>query len=98
MNTSEIPIHVGGAITIALIVSLGIFVYPSLLGRRYGPWIVALITLLLGGLFVAFQVGSSGSGSSLYSLVLAALWALGPVIAGVIVWRIQRNSGGGATK
>ena len=98
MTTSEIPAQVGGAITIALIVGLGIFVYPSLLGRRYGPWIVAMTTLLLGGLFVGFQLRSSGSGSSLYSLALAALWALGPVIAGVIVWRIQRNSGGGTTK
>jgi hypothetical protein len=98
MTSSEIPIQLGGAITIALIVALGIFVYPSLLARRYGPWIVAAMTLLLGGLFVGFQLGSSGSGSSLYSLVLAALWALGPVAAGVIVWRIQRNSGGGTTK
>ena len=98
MSTGEIPIHVGGAITIALIVGLGIFVYPLLLGRRYGPWIVAVITLLLGGLFVAFQFGSSGSASSLYPLFLAALWALGPVIAGVIVWRIQRSGGGGTTK
>jgi hypothetical protein len=98
MSASEIPAQAGGAITIALIVGLGIFVYPSLLGRRHGAWIVAVMTLLLGGLFVAFQFGSSGSGSSLYSLVLAALWALGPVVAGVIVWRIQRNSGGGTTK
>jgi cytidylate kinase len=50
--------------------------------------VVGLTTLLLGALFVGFQ----GSGSSTYSLVLAAGWALGPVIAGVIVFRIQRKS------
>ena len=81
--------EVAGAITISLIVVLGIFVYPWLLARSYGPWIVGLTTILLGALFVVFQ----GSGSSTYSLALAATWALGPVIAGVIVWRIQRKSG-----
>ena len=69
---SEIPVEVAGAITIALIVCLGIFVYPWLLAHRYGAWIVAVMTLLLAGLFVAFQLGASGSGSGLYSVALAA--------------------------
>ncbi|MGZ9076237.1 MAG: hypothetical protein ACXW13_10730, partial [Burkholderiaceae bacterium] len=85
---SEIPVQVGSAITIALIVGLGVFVYPWLLAQRYGAWIVGLTTILLGALFVGFQ----GGGSTAYSLVLAAGWALGPVIAGVIVFRIQRKS------
>ena len=89
---SEIPVQVEGAITIALIVGLGIFVYPWLLAHRYGAWIVAVMTLLLGGLFVAFQIGASSSSSGVYPVVLAAVWALGPVIAGVIVWRLQRKT------
>jgi len=55
---SESPIQVGGAITIALIVGLGIFVYPWLLAHRFGAWIVAAMTLLLAGLFVTFQIGA----------------------------------------
>ena len=81
--------ELAGAITIALIVVLGIFVYPWLLAQRYGRWIVGLMTLLLGALFVVFQ----GAGSSAGSIALAAAWAFGPVIAGVIVWRIQRKIG-----
>ena len=89
MGTNELSDQVAGAITIALIVGLGIFVYPWLLAQRYGPWIVGLMTILLGVLFVSFE----GSSSSAYSLAFAAAWALGPVIAGVIVYRIQRKSG-----
>jgi hypothetical protein len=95
---SESPIQLGGAITIALIVGLGIFVYPWLLAHRYGALLVAVMTLLLGALFVAFQIGASGSSAGLYPVVLAAIWALGPVIAGVIVWRLQRNSDQGSSK
>ena len=98
MNPSEIPVHVAGAITIALIVGLGIFVYPWLLARRHGLWVIAMMTLLLAAVFIAFELGSSASGSSLYSLALAAFWALGPVIAGVIVWRIQRSGAEGTSK
>jgi hypothetical protein len=89
MITNGLSVPVAGAITIALIVGLGIFVYPWLLAQRYGPWIVGLMTILLGALFIGFQ----GSGSSAYSLTFAAGWALGPVIAGVIVHRLQRKSG-----
>ena len=95
MTTNELPPQVAGAITIALFVGLGIFVYPWLLAQPLGRWVVGLMTFFLGALFVAFQVGISGSSSNLYSLVLAAAWALGPVVAGVIVWRIQRKSGQG---
>lgn len=96
MSTNELSPQVAGALTIALIVGLGIFIYPWLLAQRYGRWLVGLMTVLLGALFVAFQEGSSGTGSSLYSLMLAAAWALGPVVAGVFVWRIQRKSGQGS--
>ncbi len=96
MSSNQLSPQVAGAITIALFVGLGIFVYPWLLARPYGRWAVGLLTVLLGVLFVAFQLGTSGSGSSLYSLVLAAAWASGPVVAGVIVWRIQRKSAHGS--
>jgi hypothetical protein len=96
MSTHELSPQVAGAITIAMIVGLGIFVYPWLLAQAYGRWIVGLMTVLLGALFVAFQVGSAGSSSGPYSLVIAAAWALGPVVAGVVVWRIQRKSGQGS--
>ncbi|MBC8120154.1 MAG: hypothetical protein H7X75_11320 [Burkholderiaceae bacterium] len=82
-----IPTPVAGAITIALIVGLGIFIYPWLLTRRHGVWIVGANTLLLAVLFVAFQ----GSGSNVYSLALAAGAALGPVIAAIFVWRLGRK-------
>ena len=95
---SELPVQAGGAITIALIVALGIFVYPWMLALRYGAWMVAAMTLLLGALFVTFQVATSANGSNLYAVVLAAAWALGPVIAGVIVWRLQRKTNVGSPK
>ena len=88
MGTNELSGQVAGAITIALIVILGVFVYPWLIAQRYGPWVVGVMTILLGALFVIFQ----GSGSSTSSLALAAAWALGPVLAGIIVYRIQRKS------
>ena len=89
MSPNGLSVPVAGAITIALIVVLGIFVYPWLLAQRYGRWIVGSMTILLSALFVSFQ----GGGSSMYSLAFAASWAFGPVIAGVIVHRIQRKSG-----
>lgn len=94
MSTNEVSVPVAGAITIALIVGLGIFVYPWLLAQRYGWWIVGLMTLLLSALFVTFQ----GSGSGTSSLALAGAWALGPVIAGVIVHRIQQKDSQGQSK
>jgi hypothetical protein len=86
MNQFSIP--VASAITIVLIVGLGIFVYPWLLAQRYGLWVVGLMTLVLGLLFVVFQ----GSASSTSSRMVAGGLALAPVITGVIVRRIQRKS------
>lgn len=85
MNGISTP--VAGAITIALIVSLGVFIFPWLLAQRYGWWVVGVLTILLGAVFVVFQ----GSDSGALSRIMAAGWALGPVIAGIIVWRIQRK-------
>ena len=91
MRAIELSLQMTGAITIALIVVLGIFVYPWLLSQRYGPWVVALVTVLLAVVFALFQ----GAGSSAYSSILAAGWALGPVLAAVIVRRIERKTGQG---
>ena len=86
----DVPIAVGGAITIVLIVGLGIFVYPWLLAQRSGRWIVAGVTVLLVVLFHAFDAGSGLSGGA--ALAVAIGLALGPLAAGVIVWRLQRRS------
>jgi len=82
-----VPTGFAGALTIALIVGLGIFVYPWLLARG-GKWIVAGVTSLLAALFYAFDAGSGLSGAA--ALAVAAGLALAPLAAGVIVWRLQR--------
>ena len=71
MSTTGLSPQAAGAITIALIVGLGIFVYPWLLAQRYGAWIVGLTTILLGALFVGFQ----GSGSSAFRWLLQRVGA-----------------------
>lgn len=62
MNAISTP--AAGAISIALIVGLGIFVYPWLLAQRHGSWVVALMTLLRGALFLVVP-GSDSSNASL---------------------------------
>jgi len=78
-----------GAITIALIVGLGVFVYPWLLAQRGGKWVVALATVLLAVLFHVFDAGSGLTGAT--ALAVAAALALAPLAAGLIVWRLQRG-------
>jgi hypothetical protein len=85
-----IPTALSGPITIALIVVLGIFVYPWLLGRRHGRIVVSLATLLLAALFMAFE--ASDERASATAIVLAGLIGLAPVLAGVIVARLQRRA------
>jgi hypothetical protein len=84
----NVPVAAGGAITIVLLVGLGIFVYPWLLAQRGGKWIVALATALLAALFYVFDACSGLSGGA--AAAVAAGLALGPLAAGVIVWRLQR--------
>lgn len=86
----EVPIGIAGAITIVLIVGLGIFVYPRLLAKRGGKWIVALATALLAVLFHAFDSRSGLTGTT--AAAVAAALALAPLAAGLIVWRLQRRS------
>lgn len=79
-----LPAGAAGAITIALFVVLGILVYPALLRSVRGRWIVGATTVALAVLFAAFERAVSGEAS----LVLTTAWALAPLAAGVIVWRL----------
>ena len=78
-----------GAITVALIVVLGIFVFPALLRQTTGRWAVAIVTLALMALFFAFD---RGSGLSSYPMVSAIAIGLAPLLAGTIVYRLQRGT------
>ena len=83
---AAIPVSVSGAITIALIVVLGVFVFPALLRRTAGRWAVAVATLVLMALFFVFDSASGLSGSPLLSAIAIGL---APLLAGVIVYRLQ---------
>lgn len=85
-----IPTVLSGPITIALIVILGVFVYPWLLGHRYGRALVAVSTLLLAALFMAFEAGTEPETTT--RIVLAGLIGLAPAVAGIIVARLQRRA------
>jgi hypothetical protein len=82
-----IPVAISGAVTIALIVVLGIFVYPLLLRRPGGRVLVTLATTFLVGLFATFQAATEGASG--LSIAVAGLLALAPLIAGIIVARLQ---------
>ena len=85
---TAIPVAASGAITVALIVVLGIFVFPALLRRTMGRWAVAIVTLALMALFFVFD---RGSGLSSHPLVSAIAIGLAPLLAGTIVYRLQRG-------
>ncbi len=81
------PVWLAGTVTVVALVGLGIFVYPWLLTRRSGAVAVAAITAALAVLFYLFDRRDDPP----LSAALALLWAAGPVLAGVIVYRIQRR-------
>jgi hypothetical protein len=85
-----IPTTLSGPITIALIVLLGVFVYPWLLGRSNGRGLLAIATLLLAALFMAFEAGHEAATTT--RVVLAGLLGLAPAVAGIIVARLQRRA------
>lgn len=87
---ASIPVAASGAITVALIVVLGIFVFPALLRRPMGRWVVAIVTPALMALFFVFD---SGSGLSSYPLLSAIAIGLAPLLAGTIVYRLERGKG-----
>lgn len=85
----EFPNWFAGTATIVALVGLGIFVYPWLLGRKGGAGAVGAVTVLLAFLFYVFDRSSNVAIAT--SATLAALWALAPVAAGVVVYRLQRK-------
>lgn len=85
---NAIPVAASGAITVALIVVLGIFVYPALLRRRLGKGIVAIVTVALIVLFFVFD---RGSGLSTNPVASAIAIGLAPLLAGTIVYQLQRG-------
>lgn len=87
--TPAVPTALAGAVTVAVLVGLGIFVYPWLLARRYGAAVIALVTLALAALFFYFDLGRGTS--TPVSIALGVLWALAPLVAGLIVHRINRR-------
>jgi len=82
----EVPNWLAGTLTIAALIGGGVFLYPWLLGRRFGALAVAAGTVLLALLFRHFD----RDGGAL-STALALLWAAAPVAVGVIVHRLQRR-------
>lgn len=87
----SVPTAWAGAVTIGLLVVLGVFVYPWLLKRRLGGLALVAGTGVLTALFFWFDRGRGASGG--VSALLALLWAAAPAITGVIVHRIQRKTG-----
>jgi len=85
----DVPVAIAGAVTVALIVVLGIFVYPALLRRAVGRAAVAAMTALLVALFFLFDHGSGLSGAGQF--VVAIALGLAPLLAGAIVYRLQRG-------
>ncbi|MGZ8254886.1 MAG: hypothetical protein ACXWVT_08550 [Burkholderiaceae bacterium] len=82
----SVPVAASGAITVALIVVLGTFVYPALLRRPLGKGIVAIVTVALIVLFFLFD---RGSGLSTNPVVAAIAIGLAPLLVGTIVHRLQ---------
>jgi hypothetical protein len=83
---SPVPVAVAGAVTIALIVVLGVFIFPALLRRPPGRWVVAIVTLALIVLFFMFERDSGLTG---HPLVSGIVIGLAPLTAGLIVYRLQ---------
>jgi len=79
-----------GALSIALIVVLGIFVFPALLQRRGGWLACAVLTVALAALFTWFQAQSDEATPG--RLIAAALAGAAPLVTGLIVRRLQRAS------
>jgi hypothetical protein len=87
--TPAVPTALAGAVTVAVLVGLGIFVYPWLLTRRFGAAVIAVATIALALLFFYFDLGRGTS--TAMSIALGVLWALAPLVAGLIVRRINRG-------
>lgn len=80
---------VGGIVTLVLLVSLGIYAYPMLLKRRWGWPAIAVLTIALAALFFGFDRAGGTPSAWWLSALLALLWALAPLIAALIVRRVD---------
>ena len=87
-DMNSIPVAASGAVTVALIIVLGIFVYPALLRRPLGKGIVAIVTVVLTTLFYVFDRASGLSSNPVASAIAIAL---APLLAGTIVYQLQRG-------
>lgn len=85
----DVPLGLAGALTIASLIVFGVFVYPWLLARRGGVWAIAAATGLLAVLFYSFE--RPGAAAPATTIALATLWAVLPLIAGLIVDRLRRR-------
>lgn len=86
----DFPNWLAGTVTIVALIGLGIFIYPWLLRLRGGVPAIGAITVILTFVFYVFD--RSNDVPIAASALLAALWALAPVAAGVVVWRLSRPS------
>jgi len=88
------PISLSGPITLAFLVILGIFVYPSLLAPRLRAarasglaaalLVVVIATALLAALYFRFDAATE---PTLLRGAMALLWAVAPLIAAsVVLW------------
>lgn len=87
---AEVPLEWSGAITILALIALGIFLYPWLLRRRAGVFVVAASTIALAVLFYWFDRRAGTEPN----LVLAVVWALLPAVAGGASWWLSRRRTG----
>jgi hypothetical protein len=81
---------IAGSVTIAALVVLGIFVYPWLLAKRGGLWLIGAVTIVLAVVFFYFDAGRGTTTE--VSALLGALWAIAPVIAALIARRLRGSS------
>jgi len=86
-----LPAAVAGAVSIALIVVLGIFVFPALLRGR-GGWLACIgLSLAVAALFTWFQAQQADASPG--TLLAAAVCGAIPLAVALVVRRLQ----GGAT-
>jgi hypothetical protein len=81
-----VPLWLAGGLTIVAFVGLGVFLYPLWLRRSVGRVLVAGVTAVLAMLFYWFDGGRTDDPA--LRMALASLWAVAPLIVGLIVTRI----------
>jgi hypothetical protein len=74
----DVPVKLGGSVTIVVLVVFGIFLYPWLLKHRGGALAVVALTAALTALFHRFDRSDA-------SFVLAFIWASLPALTGFLV-------------